>query len=129
MAEGARLESVCGGNSTAGSNPALSAIFSEPLMESGPCALPLFESCQARKGAALRGIRRVPQVTWAPSGALFALSVLELTSAGTLKQKNTWRSIQDHSLHDALRAWGFGITSGRSPTLLLRQQVHRQGER
>ena len=25
MAEGARLESVCGGNSTAGSNPALSA--------------------------------------------------------------------------------------------------------
>ena len=26
MAEGARLESVCGGNSTAGSNPALSAI-------------------------------------------------------------------------------------------------------
>jgi hypothetical protein len=27
VAEGARLESVCGGNSTAGSNPALSASF------------------------------------------------------------------------------------------------------
>ncbi len=30
VAEGARLESVCGGNSTAGSNPALSAIFQSP---------------------------------------------------------------------------------------------------
>ncbi len=30
VAEGARLESVCGGNFTAGSNPALSAIFQSP---------------------------------------------------------------------------------------------------
>ena len=56
MAEGARLESVCGGYSTAGSNPALSAIVStEPSLELGPCASSSFEPCQARKGAALRG--------------------------------------------------------------------------
>jgi hypothetical protein len=57
VAEGARLESVCGGNSTAGSNPALSAnpILTEPGMEPGPCASSSSEPCQARKGAALRG--------------------------------------------------------------------------
>ena len=51
------MESVCGGNSTAGSNPALSAncLCSEPGMELGPCASPSSEPCQARKGAALRG--------------------------------------------------------------------------
>ena len=49
------MESVCGGNSTAGSNPALSASASiEPGMELGPCALSSFEPCQTRKGAALR---------------------------------------------------------------------------
>lgn len=30
MAEGARLESVCTGNRTEGSNPSLSAMFSDP---------------------------------------------------------------------------------------------------
>ena len=39
MAEGARLESVCGGNSTAGSNPALSAIRSQPGAHPGARAL------------------------------------------------------------------------------------------
>jgi hypothetical protein len=77
VAEGARLESVCGGNSTAGSNPALSAISREPqtrrshvspagrarlldsdrwepTLEPGSCASSASEPCQARKGAALR---------------------------------------------------------------------------
>ncbi len=52
------MESVCGGNSTAGSNPALSATptaATEPGMELGPCASSSFEPCQTRKGAALRG--------------------------------------------------------------------------
>jgi hypothetical protein len=68
VAEGARLESVCGGNSTAGSNPALSAKDRrrEPTLEPGPCASSPFEPCQTRKGAALRRIRRVPQVAWVP---------------------------------------------------------------
>ena len=39
MAEGARLESVCGGNSTAGSNPALSAMTSRPGAHPGARAL------------------------------------------------------------------------------------------
>jgi len=40
-------------------------------MELGPCASSSFEPCQARKGAALRGTRRVLQVAWAPWRARF----------------------------------------------------------
>ena len=51
MVEGARLESVCAGNRTEGSNPSLS----------GSCAMKACEPCQDREGAALSSYLHVPQ--------------------------------------------------------------------
>ena len=69
VAEGARLESVCTGNRTEGSNPSLSANrrsrrrdFAGPE----PCALCHRESRQARKGATVSGPTQVPQVHLGP---------------------------------------------------------------
>lgn len=70
MVEGARLESVCRGNSTEGSNPSLSAIkfkagygflFSRPDYSSaGSYAIGTHEPRQVRKEAALSDTSYVP---------------------------------------------------------------------
>ena len=65
MAEGARLESVCAGNRTVGSNPTLSATLS-CFVGLEPCALRSREPRQAREGATVSGPPQVPQVTLSP---------------------------------------------------------------
>lgn len=70
--EGARLESVCTGNRTEGSNPSLSAIkisrtsgffilFLCRTVFAGSCAMGACEPGQVRKEAALSGYFHVPQ--------------------------------------------------------------------
>ena len=76
MVEGARLESVCTGNRTEGSNPSLSAIlktaadaaflilsnlFLCKAVNAGSCAMGACEPGQVRKEAALSGYFHVPR--------------------------------------------------------------------
>lgn len=67
MVEGARLESVCTGNCTEGSNPSLSAIYlSKAIFKVGPqqvgsCAIGTHEPRQVRKEAAVSDNFYVPR--------------------------------------------------------------------
>ena len=60
MVEGARLESVCAGNRTEGSNPSLSLLLCRTA-DGGSCAMKACEPCQDREGAALSSYLHVPQ--------------------------------------------------------------------
>ena len=70
MAEGARLESVCAGNGTVGSNPTLSAlqlIEIDSINNKGSRSLTIWtcEPCQDRKVAAISSVSYVFGISWA----------------------------------------------------------------